>query len=530
MIIRDILRESGREGFSRPGQVALYLVVTLVAIFIMALMAVDVFLSVRTKNNLQNAGDAAALAAAHRQGELINKIGMLNLEHIKAALDYDTNECERIVMEQHRLALIEPVYALKQADTAARCNCMCEREEFSNTLRDHIEEIMLLYKGGPGDEYDPYAEPYPGAWDEYAVAIENVIANGLAAGVDNIEYYQIFGNHLLLNAAFYNAIAGEDWCWFYFNCMSTLQNYNSYHDWSPLPIHVNNSTENSEIFSLFVQAKKCAIADTFRGDTLIEIANKYGEMNIRKEDYMKPKPLPEDAPEGTEPEMELDNGLLNDPNQKWFFFDPRRWGMWFSGKKLYSDGDDAYDFPIVGSVKEEYNVAGCAAVCRTYKQCCSFSTDTCNTLGWNAAAKPFGTIEKLDGEIVPVTGLENFVVPCMTETRLVGVDTVMRSNLGTADINWLRHIREHLPEYMFSGPDRNNGCIFCEQLVKWESSYFRNRGLNWLTYNSGKCYRPVDSNSNKSKCCNCDSKGKGSGRCPFCGSGGNGNGGSYRGH
>lgn len=529
MDIRGILRRrhcaEAAAVHGRSGQVALYLVVTLVAIFIMALMAVDVFLAVRTKNHLQNAGDAASLAAAHRQGELINKIGLLNLEHIKAALDCNTNECERIVLKQHRLALIEPVYALALADKAARENCMCVRDEFSETLRQHVEAILMLYKGGSGDEYDPYPEPYPGAWDEYATAIENVLANGLAAGVDNVEFYQVYGNHFLLNSAFYNAIASEDWCWFLFNAMPILQNYNSFHDWSPLPIHANNSTENSEIFSLFLKAKKLALTSLYDGETLIDIANEFGDMNIRKEDYMTPVT----REDGTV-EMVLNPGLLDDPDQKWFFFDQDRWGMWFSGKKLVADGEDAIDYPLIGSMKEEYNVAGCAAVCRTYEQCCSFSTDTCNTLGWNAAAKPFGTVDIPGENKSQVTALKNFVVPCMTATRLVSVDSVIRTNLGTANPDWVKHLRYHLPEYMLSGPDRNNGCIFCQQLVRWENSVFRNRGLNWLSYNSKECYRDVNATSKKKKCCCCGGDGKGGGTCPFCDSGNGGRGGTSRGH
>lgn len=512
----------------RSAQVALYLVFSLVAIFVLALMAVDVFLAVRAKNYLQNAGDAAALAAAHRQGELINEIGLLNLKHIKAALEDNAEECENIVMEQHRLALIEPVFALEQADKAARANCLCPREEFSTILRNHINDVLTLYKGGSMDSYDPYPEPYPGAWDEYAQAIEAVLANGLATGVDNVEFYTVYGNHTLLSGAFYNAIASEDWCWFLFNAMSLLRNYNSFRDWSPLPIELNNTTDNSEIFSLFINAKKCALTDYFSGTNLIEMANKYGNMNIRLADYVKTKIVI--GEDGTEMEVEeFDAGLLDDPKQSWFFFDPGRWGMWFNGKKLVSDGEDAAEYPIVGPVREAYNVAGCAAVCRTYDTVCSFATDTCNKLGWNAAAKPFGCIEDFANQIVPVTSLQNFVVPCMTDTRLVSVDSVIHTNLGTADPAWIRHVRLHLPDYMENGP-RENGCIFCEQLQKWERISFRNKGLNWLSFNSKQCYRTDDpsSGSSKKKCCCCNGKGS---SCPFCGGTGTmGQGGTYRGH
>ena len=48
----------------RRGQVAIYLLMVLVALFLVALLNVDVFDVVRGKNRVQNGGDAAALAAA----------------------------------------------------------------------------------------------------------------------------------------------------------------------------------------------------------------------------------------------------------------------------------------------------------------------------------------------------------------------------------------------------------------------------------------------------------------------------------
>ena len=59
------------------GQAALYLVMVLVGIMILVLANVGAFLAVRAKNHAMNAGDAAALAAARRQAELLNEIGRL---------------------------------------------------------------------------------------------------------------------------------------------------------------------------------------------------------------------------------------------------------------------------------------------------------------------------------------------------------------------------------------------------------------------------------------------------------------------
>ena len=218
----------------RKGQIALLLLFVLVVLAFFALLNVDTFMSVRAKNRLQNGGDAAALAAARKQGALINEIGHLNIEHVVAAVRGDSNLCERIVADQRRIALLGPVEALRLANRAAKKNGMEERAEFGEILREHVKDIRLVY-AGDGQAGDPYPEPFPGAWTDYATAIESVVSEGLATGPDNIEFYDAAGGHLLLNRQFYMAIAAKDWCWFFFHCYGVLSGYTSYHDWALLP-------------------------------------------------------------------------------------------------------------------------------------------------------------------------------------------------------------------------------------------------------------------------------------------------------
>ena len=109
---------------------------------------------------------------------------------------------------------------------------------------------------------------------------------------------------------------------------------------------------------------------------------------------------------------------------------------------------------------------------------------------WAAAAKPFGTVADLQGAVGPVTGLNGFVVPCMTEVRLVPLDAVGGENLATADYGWVTHVRQHLGRYFEKGPIAN-GCFYCRQLGVWEHQSFRKAGLRWLKYNSETCRRPT---------------------------------------
>lgn len=466
---------------ARNGQIALFLLLVLVVIVLLTLLNVDTFMSVRAKNHVQNAGDAAALAAARKQGSLVNEIGRLNVTHLEL-LCTNTNGMSAAAIErlrariedetvqvQRRLALLGPVEALRLANEAAKRNGMKVRDEFAQILRQHVRDIRTVYSGG-GQAGDPYPEPYPGAWTEYASRIESVIGEGLATGPDNMEFYDGVGGHLLLNRQFYMAISGKEWCWFHFHARNVLEEYDSYQDWSPLPGRRNNSMDNSEIFSLHVTARKTAITSVFSEDEILRLLSRFSDKPVRPED--------------------LAASMIADPDQVWYFFEPSRWHAWFNGLHLADDAE-GWDFPIAGEIKPEYNVRGCAAVCRCQKAVETVATTSTADFTWSAAAKPFGTLEDLDGAVGVVTGLRNFVVPCLTDVRLVALDTVGGEELGTADYGWVTHIRQHLWSYMDRGPHNANGCFYCLQLQTWEHKSFRREGVNWLKRHSGECRRPM---------------------------------------
>lgn len=455
---------------AKKGQVAVYLIMTLVVLCLLTLLNVDTFVAVRAKNRLQNAGDAATLAAARKQGELVNELGRLNVMHLAAALKCDARECERIVAEQRRLALLGPVEALRLANHAAKKNGMDERDDFARILREHVQEIRTLYSGG-GQDGDPYPEAFPGAWTEYATAIDNVISEGLATGPDNVEFYYAAGGHLLLNRQFYHAVAGRNWCWFHFNASGILDSYDNYHDWAPLPARSENTFDNSEIFSLHVTARTGAATEVFTPAEIKELARRYC-----------------DLPSVTD-EM-IATSLVSRAEQTWFFFDESVWRTWFDGRHLAGDEDEC-DFPIVGEIKSEYNVRGCAAICRCVQEIDSVALEQSSDHTWTAAAKPFGTVEGFDGGTDVVTALKGFVVPCLTNVRLVPLDAVGGENLATADFSWVDHIRHHLGVYLERGPAYEHGCFYCQQLQVWERPTFRHEGARWLKYNSGSCVRPT---------------------------------------
>lgn len=454
----------------RKGQVALYLIMTLVAITLLVLLNADTFLAVRTKNRLQNSGDAAALAAARHQGVLLNEIGRLNIQHILSAVRNEAEQCDQISLEQRKLALLGPVQALKEADQAARKNGEEPNAHFAKILNDHVEDIRLTYAGGNGGEGDPYPESYPGAWTDYASAIRDVVSGGLACGPDNIEFYDALGGHLLLQREFYFAIASKNWCWFHFYAENALKTILNHTQWGPLPVRSENSTINSEIFSLHLSAYEGALLDILQPEQIIDLAQTYGNTELTMEDLAA-------------------STMLTNTMQVWFLYDRGSWRRWFDEFHL-ADDEYGLNFPLRGEIKEEYNVRGGAAICRVERTSPSFALDTEAELTWSAAAKPMGTLTDEAGMLAPVTAYSNFVLPTFQAVRLVPLDAVGGRNLATADYGWVTHIRHHLGPYLEKGP-HNLNCYYCLQLFTWEKQAFHDEGVRWLRFYADTCVRPT---------------------------------------
>ena len=460
----------------RGGQVAIYLLVTLVALTLLALLNVDVFVSVRAKMRTENAGDAAALAAAHRQGELLNEIGRLNLDHIAAALAGDRQRCDEIVLRQRKLALLGPLDALREANKAAKKNGQERRPEFEKILLEHAEEVWLVYAGG-GSGADAYPESWPGAWRAYAAELQSVVGEGLATGADNIEFYNYVTGHPLLEQEFYHAIAGRNWCWFKFHWPSLLEQYSGYDSWWNLPARGHGqSFVNCEVFSLHVAAVECPLVERVGKKALL------GALEAAETKMPGGIPCSEDDLAKC--------SILTNASETWFFFEPGAWREW-SEMDPFAGFEDYGPMPTVGPVKPEHDVRGAAAICRCVTDIEPVAVDGKSKTTWTAAAKPFGSME-LGGEegALPVTAAAYFVLPVFSATRLVPIDSVGGRDLATADWDWVEHIRSHLGIYLERGPFPRN-CYWCRQLVSWENPALRSTGANWLKFHGDTCRRPT---------------------------------------
>lgn len=453
----------------RSGQIVVYLALVLVAIVFLVLMNVGTYLSVSARNKTMNAGDAAALAVANYQGVLLNRIGQDNIAHLKAALKGDREECDKIVVRQLRTCFLDPIEGLRIGSEAAKRNGADADSEMRQIFEDHANDIIDIYLNDEKNFPPPWTVKVgsheSNAWAEYASRLRVALGNDLYAAPDNADFLNAVTGHFLVNQMFYQAIAGRSWCWFKFNAPGLLENYGSFRDWAPVE-GMDEETRrrkcvNSEIYSLNLDMRQGRAVDLL-GVKLICSLTGANEDDVRSA------------------------SLLHDATQKWFFYD--RW-VWRKWTELDLNGEDA--FPAMGMVLPQYDVKGCAAVCRVSKMYSTIVDDSERKSVWSGAAKPFGTVGGGEGdETGVVTSLAGLVTDAFTDVRLVPLDSVGGLDLSTADPVWMKHVREHLPKYLESGPTPLHGCWYCDQLVRWEHQSFRNIGARWIRLHGGDCIRP----------------------------------------
>ena len=454
---------------AQRGQVAVYLALVLVAITFLVMMNVGTFLGVSARNSTMNAGDAAALAVANHQGALLNRIGRWNIEHLQAAVHDDAEKCEEIAREQLRCCFLDPLEGIAIGNEAAKKNGAERNDRMQKILSDHVRDVRLYYAASP----ELYPEPWEGAWEEYAQRLEVAAGQGIWAGPDNIDFMDAATGHLLLNQQFYQAIAGRNWCWFHFNAESALSSFSSFGGWDPLP-RADDETRrrrscNSEVYSLNLDRRVGRAVDLLGKKLIMRLTG------------------------ATEKEVE-DSKLLRDDSQAWYFFDTvDPWRRWWE-----IDPNGEWAFPVMGRVRDEYDVRGCAAICRTSKTFVNVVQDGDEREAvWSGAAKPFGTVEDEEGGRGVVTALRGFVTDAFGEVRLVPLDSVGGRDLSTADPEWMEHVMRHLGEYMRRGPSVFPNCWYCQQLVTWERASFRSAGVRWLNLNASTCVRPVGGGSGR---------------------------------
>ncbi|MBU1857221.1 MAG: hypothetical protein KKC28_09595 [Verrucomicrobia bacterium] len=451
----------------------------IMALFILAVVIVwifDVHTVLHLKARTQNAGDAAALAAARWQGISLNLIGDLNILQALALSRGDTNASEQIKNVQARLCFVGPLVGLLASQQAAKNNRAYVNPDYTANLLAHADLVLSYYAA----DTNRFREPYSGAWPEYGGMLANIAAQGVAAGPDNTWYFtDSTDSHWLLSRNFYEAVAGLDWCWFYWHGLTTLQSYSDYQYWLDLPTaQPSPNTYNCEVFGLGLLPFT---------DVLPYGTNDVEHMN----------------------RLRSDRGISTDTISNevagmvctWYGY---AWSAWTALAPTN-------DFPMISDVKPEYDYTGADVVIRVEAQPDSRmptafpalqpflikaspssgarltqAAAVAGAVTWTAAGKPFGYLA-VDGSPVRPDAY-NLVLPAFHNVCLIPVDTATGSNAGAYDLAWRRHTQDHLPTYMLSGlAGLEADCWYCQQMQTWEDSAFRQQGIDWLSDTNHTC-------------------------------------------
>lgn len=443
----------------RSGQAMIFIVMAVIILALVALWNFDLHKTLYMKLLSQNAGDAAALAAARWQGISLNLIGDLNILKAAALTDGDTAAVQAIGDLQARLCYAGPIAAMMAAQQAAKNNGVFVNAAFTDRLRSHAAAVRNDYPAavGPGGTM-LFPEPYPGCWQEYSEMLFMLADNGIAAGPDNARLYTDYaGPHTLLDIDFYNAVAGRDWCWFFFHDLQLLITYVDFQSWPPLPARISQTNPiNSEFFGLGLI--KVALSNSPPAPAEMEA--------LRQQRGLGGSAI---------------TGTLAGVAAEWYCYDPAIWTSWTA----FSPTNDP-PFPAAGLIRPQYDYAGADSAVRVIARARRLTPRAPPAaVTWTAAAKPFGYLS--GGSARPdACGV---VLPAYHNVRLIPMDASSAPAGGAYDLDWRDHIENHLQTYVLHGPGRlDPACWYCRQLMTWEDPAFRHTGIAWLDAYSDTCH------------------------------------------
>jgi len=458
---------------ARDGQVALYLVLVLAAVAVLMFANLNMFLAVRAKNRMMNAVDAAAIAAARRQGALLNEVGRLNVEHLRAAvlgLDWVDEVGNDKMSVLRSLVFFGPVNAIVQANEAARSWGFSEGAESDvlDGFRDHISEIRQ------NPEFYPRAgDGRP--WLTYADLLDRALGTNPAVVPRFMEVVNPGATGLFASDVFYDVLRARAWCWFgrgeNLSCLDQSPDQLSFAEIVPA-----EDPENSEVFSLHL---------TFRGWLDTEWAGEYvsgagfGERWTNFVCHVT----------GLSPADFSPSAKVLDPDQRWAFYDDY-WNEW-------SPTFNPDDLPLAGTLKPEYDVAGCVAPCMMIGRIPQIEDYQENGKGvgtegrrmlMTADAKPLGTVKAVDGGQAPVTAFRGFVAAAhgderiFSEAQLVLTDTVPHAPGVGMEPEWYEHVKKHTPQGL------DPLCGYCSLWRQWAEGPLRSEIRRWLGANGETCH------------------------------------------
>ncbi len=434
---------------SKRGQAITLLLAIILAMVALTLWVTSIRSTVIGRLRSQDGGDAAALAAARWQAAGLNLCGELNLiQAYMLADDVDNIESAQALHElRQRVQLTTPILAALAAQKTAEVNEMDElpgAEEYLREVRDH-----LFLEGY-----------YEGAEQDLKAMLSILIESPIYAFPLSPVYDTTEQANLLVEQDFYEAVLGRDWCWFWFNAYAFLQRYNTRADFGQLP-----NLNMEPFYGLHLGARQYSLE---------EILSHPGNLAILNHDLARlnhptlPNPPPPDGAHPAlfeRPAVAIGSDASDPKPISWTTYDNSHWGPWTA----MHEGE----LPIEGTLREGYDYKGTSAAVSVSKDGAS----------WLAVAKPFSQFRF---QMSPSTVY--FVHPEFNDVRLIPVDAGEPGIRGF-DVNWLRHLRNHVPDYVSRG-FLADGCRYCTALSRWQDPAFRHEAIEWLAQHGNTCRRP----------------------------------------
>ncbi len=513
----------------KSGQAIIFLIMVLFIGTIVVIWNFDLHNIVSAKIRINNAGDAAALSAARWQGITLNMIGELNL--VQAAYMCEeisqmdptgsdfTNDLETLILDveenivplRRRLALCGPLMGMVAAQSSSLLN-------LTESDQEKIVETTASYMAERGEEFENSGsyymgvveEPYDGAWAEYGGLLSSIAENDVVVDCLNADFFIFYSSmsHFLLREGFYDAVRGGRPCYFYSGSANALlTSYTDYSSWDSLPPLSDREAVNSEYFGtdVYEYEQQYSLQRVYNATNghVNYYTNYYTESELTSADLDEDmlEYLQETSPTDSLDDLEFSYYWMKQLYCTWHYF-PR--GIWFNTTS-YESGKyfpDSEDFPFEDGwkFKDWYNYGGAEAVVQA-----SIETDVYtpgmqiveDDIIWNAAAKPFGYLEDPDGDADPVAPVYYaMVLPAFHDVRLIHTGLAQGGGSSAGSSEWLEHIYEHVPEYLEGGHTaiEDNNCDYCEALIKWDTTDFRDQVLEWLEENPDGC--TTDDNNN----------------------------------
>ena len=380
---------------------------------------------------LRDGGDAAALAAARWQAAGLNLVGELNLIQAYMLADALPNAeaAEALHELRQRVQLAVPFLALLSAGETAAANGLPEVPEAADVVREMAEDAL-------------FQDWYLGAEEDFRDMAHIVASRPLHAAPASPGAGP-GGVNLLVNQDFYEAVLGDDWCWFWFNAYAFLQHYAGHAHFGPVP-----PLATEPFLGLRLTALETSL------DDLLRVGAPIGEQLAA----LGHPALPPPPHDGTAAATERTRVV------RWTAYDTAAWGPW---EAMRPGG-----LPVEGDLREEYDYFGASAAVSVAE----------DGYVWLAVAKAFGDVA---GGNPTAVGL---ALGGFDDVRLIPVDA---GDVGITafDPVWIRHLRRHVQAYASTGLT-HDGCRYCTALRTFDNPAWRSRALLWLSRNGHTCRRP----------------------------------------